>query len=429
MAIKQTVSDLAAFGGPPAFRRTLHVGQPNIADRERFFERMNDAFDRRWLTNRGRYVQEFEAKLASITGAKHCIAVSNATIGLQVLAQVSGLSGEVIVPSFTFVATAHAMAWQGLRPVFCDVAPGQHHLDPECVERLITPRTSAILGVHVWGETCDVQALETIARRHGLKLFFDAAHAFACSHGGRMVGNLGLAEVFSFHATKFINAFEGGAVCTNDDELTERIRAAINFGYAGSDDTILLGTNGKMSEASAAMGLTNCEHLDELVAVNERNYLAYHRHLAGVPGVVLRQYDRRERRNYQYIVLEIDRAAAGVSRDQLVELLKPENILARRYFYPGVHSMEPYRSSGKSAACPLTEQLAERVCLLPTGTAIDVEDVISICQIIKLVVTRQAEVNFRLAESGKPETPPAKLPPCEVLQSDDTASADRPLTS
>lgn len=377
-----------------AFYEPLHVGRPNIGNRERLLRRINDMLDRRWLTNNGPYVQELEHRLCEFLGVKHCVAMCNGTIALEIAIRALGLRGEVIVPSFTFVATPHALQWQEITPVFCDVAPGTHHIDPTRVEELITPRTTGIMGVHVWGQACDIEALEEIARRRNLKLMFDAAHAFACSYKGRMIGNFGDAEVFSFHATKFFNSFEGGAVVTNDDALADRMRYMRNFGFAGYDDVEYVGTNGKMTEICAAMGLTSLESLDEFIAVNYRNYKAYERELANIPGLKLFRYDESEKRNYQYIIVEVDEAEAGISRDQLVEALHAHNVLARRYFYPGCHRMEPYRSYFPHAGLllPETEKLTQRVMLLPTGTAVDEDTVRQVCELISIVVRHSHEV-------------------------------------
>ncbi|MDB9538489.1 DegT/DnrJ/EryC1/StrS family aminotransferase, partial [Anabaenopsis arnoldii] len=219
-----------------------------------------------------------------------------------------------------------------------------------------------------------------------LKLMFDASHAFGCSHGGKMIGNFGSAEVFSFHATKFMNTFEGGAIVTNDDELNQKLRLMKNFGFSGFDNVIYLGTNGKMSEVSAAMGLTSLESMEEFIEVNRRNYDCYQEGLAGIPGVSLFPVNQAEKHNYQYIVLEIDEEKAQVSRDMLIKILHAENVIARRYFYPGCHRMEPYRSYFPHAGLllPETEKLGQRVLVLPTGTAISEEDIGKICQIIYL---------------------------------------------
>jgi dTDP-4-amino-4,6-dideoxygalactose transaminase len=399
---KNRLDDLAIFGGTPAFAERLHVGRPNIGDRDTLLRRINDILDRCWLTNNGPYVREFERRVADLTGVKHCVAMCNGTVALEIAVRALGLEGEVIVPSFTFVATAHALQWQGITPVFVDIDPATDNIDPGLVEAAVSPRTTGIIGVHTWGRPCAVEQLEEVARQRGLKLLFDAAHAFACSHRGRMVGSFGDAEVYSFHATKFVNTFEGGAVVTNDGDLAGKMRLMKNFGFAGYDRVVYLGINGKISEVAAAMGLTALECLDEFTAINRRNYEAYRRELADVPGVDVLAYDERERNNFQYAVVKIDEDRAGVSRDHLVAVLHHENIIARRYFYPGCHQMEPYKSCFPDLArrLPHTERLVRQVLTLPTGTAVDLDAIATICQVVGLVVANARAVRCRLQEPG-----------------------------
>ncbi len=394
MTTKTNCGELAVMGGLPAFADPFFVGCPNIGEREAFLRRINDILDRRWLTNNGVYVQELERKLEKYLGVKHCIAMCNATIALEISIRALGMTGEVIVPSFTFVATAHSLQWQQITPVFCDIDSVSHSLDPQRVEALITPRTSGIIGVHLWGKPCAVEALADIARRRNLRLLYDAAHAFGCSHEGQMIGCFGDAEVFSFHATKFFNTFEGGAVTTNDDDLAARIRLMKNFGFAGYDDVTYIGTNGKMSEMSAAMGLTSLEQVDVLIEVNRRNHQAYAAGLADLPGIRLVPYHGRDKFNYQYVVLEIDVEQTGIERDALMRTLHAENVMARRYFFPGCHNMEPYRSYFPHAGLllPETEKLVTKVISLPTGTAVSTENIASICQIIRLALANPDEI-------------------------------------
>jgi dTDP-4-amino-4,6-dideoxygalactose transaminase len=255
------------------------------------------------------------------------------------------------------------------------------------------------LATHVWGRPCAVDELIEIAACHRLKLLFDAAHAFGCSYRGRKIGNFGEAEVFSFHATKFLNTFEGGAVVTNEDELAGKIRLMTNFGFAGYDQVIYLGINGKMTEPAAAMGLTGLESLDEFVAANLRHYKRYQETLADVPGVQMIHYDEAEQNNYQYIVLEINESATHVSRDLISSILHAENVLVRRYFHPGCHRMEPYRSYFPHASLllPETEKLTQRVLSLPTGTAIEAQDVDLICDLIRFVVEHGVELSQKIS--------------------------------
>ncbi len=396
--MKRNLSDLAIFSGPPAFPEPLHVGRPNIGNRDHLFQLINDLLDRRWLTNNGLYVQDFENRIERMLGVRNCVAMCNGTVAMEIAIRAAGLSGEVIVPSFTFIATAHALQWQEITPVFCDLDPATHNIDPNQVEKLITPRTTGLIGVHVWGRPCEIERLAEIAGRRNLKLIFDAAHAFGCSYKGRMIGNFGNAEVLSFHATKFFNTFEGGAVLTNDDDLARKMRLMKNFGFAGYDNVIYIGTNGKMSEVSAAMGLTGLDCLEEFIAVNHCNYQQYERELANASGLRMVTYDEHDTCNYQYIVLEIDEEYAGISRDQVLEILKAENVLARRYFYPGCHRMEPYRSYYPHSGLLLsnTERLTNRVLSLPTGTAVDERAISTICSIINLAIENAPELRARM---------------------------------
>lgn len=379
--------DLAINGAPPAFDQPLHVGRPNIGSRAAFLKYAEEIFDRRWLSNNGPLVQEFERRVADHHGVKHCVSMCNGTVALEIAIRALGLQGEVIVPSYTFVATAHALSWQAITPVFADIDSVTHTLDPDAVRRMITPRTTGIIGVHLWGRAAPVEALQDIADEHGLKLMFDAAHAFGCSHQGKMIGNFGACEVLSFHATKFFNTFEGGAVVTNDDELAEKMRLMRNFGFSGYDNVIHMGTNGKMIEVAAAMGLVNLDAIDSVIEANRRNYQAYCEGLAGLPGISLPSFDEKERNNYQYVVMEVGEDCP-VSRDQIIQALHAENILARKYFWPGCHSMKPYRELYPHAGLmlPHTQQVANRVVVLPTGTTMNKEMVKAVAAVIRVVV-------------------------------------------
>lgn len=380
-------ADLAIAGAPPAFEEMLHVGRPNMGDKAAFMRHVEDIFERRWLSNDGPLVQQFEAEVAAHLGVKHCVAMCNGTIALEIAIRALGLEGEVIVPAYTFVATAHALHWQGITPVFADIDPVTHTLDPAAVRRMITPRTTGIIGVHLWGRGCAVDELQAIADEYGLKLMFDAAHAFSCTLGGRKIGSFGACEVLSFHATKFFNSFEGGAVVTDDDELAHTMRLMRNFGFSGLDQVSYPGTNGKMIEIAAAMGLVNLEAIDDVIAANRANYLAYRDELAGIPGVRQLEYDEGERNNYQYIILEVGQECP-VGRDELVEALRAENILARRYFWPGCHKMEPYRSLFPHAGLllPATDAVAASVIVLPTGQTMDPQKIAVVAQVIRTLV-------------------------------------------
>ena len=387
------------LGGLPAFAEPLHVGRPNIGDRETLQNRIDEMLDRRWLTNDGPLVREFEQAIADYLGVKHCITTCNGTIALMLAIRGLDMKGEVLVPSFTFVATAHAVQWQETSPIFCDVDPLTHNLDPETLDRHITPRTTGIIGVHLWGRPCDTEAIAAIAQRRNLKLLYDASHAFGCSHAGQMIGHFGDAEVFSFHATKFLNAFEGGAVVTNNDELAKKLRLMRNFGFTGYDTVEYLGMNAKMPEICAAMGLTGLENIEHFIQANCQNYKSYCEELCGLPGLDVAAYNQREKNNYQYIIMEIDPVQSPLSRDELLKVLHSENILARRYFSPGCHRMEPYRSYFPMAglSLPQTNRLSERVLALPTGTTVSRDDIELIASVIRSAFRDAAQIREALA--------------------------------
>jgi dTDP-4-amino-4,6-dideoxygalactose transaminase len=382
---KADACPLAISGKAPFFQIPIHVGQPGVGNRESFFKRVNEMLDRRWFANNGPLVKEFESCIACRVGVKHCLAMCNATVALQVAIRALELQGEVIVPAYTFVATAHALYWQNIKPVFLDITPNDYNLDPAAIEGLITSQTTGIIGVHLWGRPCDTQAIQTIAARHDLKVMYDAAHAFGCSHKGRMIGNFGHCEVFSFHATKFLNSFEGGAIVTNDDKLAAKIRLLRNFGFSDIDTVVSFGTNAKLTEVCAAMGISSLEAMDDLIVVNRRNYETYKNHLAVIPGLSLIHYDPANSNNYQYIIVDVDPLRSRLTRDELVSVLWAENVFARKYFWPGCHQMEPYRSLRPPTPdyLPETDRTAARTMVLPTGQNVSPEIITGICRIIR----------------------------------------------
>lgn len=406
------LSELAILGGAPAFKRPLHVGQPNMGDRDRLMERLGGILDRRWLTNNGPLVQEFEHIVAEFVGVRHCVAMSSGTVALEIAIRAAGLRGEAIVSPFTFVATPHALQWQQVTPVFCDVDPATHNLDPTRVEAMITERTTAIIGVHLWGRPCAVEALAALAERRNLTLLFDAAHAFGCSHRGQMIGAFGKAEVLSFHATKFVNTFEGGAIVTDDDDFAAKARLMRNFGFLDYDEVSCVGTNGKMTEMAAAMGLTSLEAIDDFYAANRRNYEAYRCGLDGIEGIRLLAFDESQCCNHHYVVIDVDESAA-LSRDELQRVLWAEKVLARRYFFPGCHRMEPYRTLYPDArlVLPETERLTRRVLVLPTGAALGPDAVAVVTDLIGRAIAAGPRLGRRLHALGADD---ASLSPPDI---------------
>ena len=387
MKTLDTIKDLAINGAPQAFDKPLHVGRPNVGSYKKFCRYTEDIFSRNWLTNDGPLVKDFEKQVAEYLGVRNCVAMCSGTVALEIAIRALKLEGEVIIPSFTFIATAHALSWQAITPVFADINPVTHNLDLDAVRSMITPRTTGIIPVHLWGRPAQIDELQAIADEYDLKIMFDAAHAFGCSYYGKKLGNFGSCEVFSFHATKFFNTFEGGAVVTNNDELAEEMRLMRNFGFSDLDKVIHPGTNGKMTEIAAAMGMVNFDILGSVIDSNLKNYQAYKEGLAGLPGIQLLSFDLTESNNFQYLVMEV-RKECPVSRDKIIQVLRAENILARKYFWPGCHNMMPYCELYPHAGLllPNTQQVATGVVVLPTGISVEISMIKTITKIIKILL-------------------------------------------
>ncbi len=398
-----SIKRLTLFGGDPEFSRTLHVGTPNIGDTKRFLTRVENLLNRRVLTNRGPLVRELESRMTELLSVKHCVTMSNGTAALEIATRALNFKGNAIVPALTFVATAHALEWQRVRPIFADIMPTTHHLDPRWIRRLATSLTSGVIPVNLWGRTVDIDAVVAEATMRDLAVVFDSSHAFGCTYKGKPVGGFGDAEIFSFHATKFVNTFEGGAVTTNDDALAERIRLMQNFGFADRDEVIHVGINGKMNEVQAAMGLTSVEAMKGFISHNHENYCAYLEGLRYLDGINLIEYDAAERNNYQYIVIEVDDVVTGLHRDQLMQVLHTEGVDARRYFYPGCHRMEPYRSRPKPNGqdLKLTDEMLARVLTLPTGTAVTTGDIRRVVALMQRIHERRNDISRKLAKNDR----------------------------
>jgi dTDP-4-amino-4,6-dideoxygalactose transaminase len=391
--MKRDIHTLAILGGKPLFDQPLHVGKPNIPDKAAFMQQVDEIWESGRLTNNGPKVAEFESAIQDKLGVKHCIAICNATRALEIAIRTLDMNGEVIVPSFTFVATAHSLQWQGITPIFCDIDPVTHCLDPDRLEGLITPRTTGIVPVHLWGNICKIEEIARVAEKHGLALLYDASHAFGCSYDGNMVGGFGDAEVFSFHATKIMTTFEGGCITTNNDELASTIRLMKNFGFSGRDNVIHIGTNGKMSEISAAMGLVSLQQFDDFVSHGQKNYAGYLEGIDKIDGLNMVRYLDGQAHNYHYIVFSVDDKLV-INRDQILKILEAEKILARRYFYPGCHRMEPYKSFYPNAGLllPVTEAFSDKLICLPNSTATEIEDVEKIVDLLRFIIDNQSAI-------------------------------------
>jgi len=396
---KRQLSDLAPLGGAPLFAEKLYVGRPNLCSRDRLHAALDRIFDSRWLSNDGPFLRQFEDALRETLGVRNVVAVCNATIGLQMvyraLRPADPRRHKALMPSYTFIATAHAWEWEGGRPAFCDVA-ADHLLDPADVEARLDDEAALLVGVHTWGRACHPDRLAALARDRGIPLVYDSAHAFGNSWNGRRIGGFGDAEVFSFHATKFFNTFEGGAIATADDNLAAELRHMRNFGFSGYDCVSRLGTNGKMQEISAAMGLCMLEELDSLLATNRRNLSAYREALRDGPGLSLLEPEDPGASNCQYIVAMVDPALPTFVRDLLVDVLWAENVLVRRYFHPGCHRSEPYASRPPLPELPVTDDICRRVVIFPSGTAVDPAQIRAIGDTVRFFLEHADDIQQRI---------------------------------
>lgn len=391
MSAKRSLSDLAIFGGPRLFPELLPVGQIYPPDWERFRELTGGVFSGRNLG----LARKLEDELAELLRARNVVAVTNATVGLALAAVSLGLKGKVILPSFTFAATAQAMSWVGLEPVFCDINPQTHAIDAERVlPSLKKYDVAAILGVHLWGNACAIEEVEAAAKAYGAKVFYDAAHALGCTHGGTPIGNFGACEVFSFHATKVLNAAEGGCVVTNDDALAKLIRE-MSSPYGRRVNPLLpLVADARFSEFQAAFGLLSLENLAKNCEINREKLETYRDKLADTPGLKLMSPARGEKHNYQYVTFEVDKAEFGLSRDRLTRVLAAENIGARRYFVPGLHKSPPYNE--QTVVLPHTEALCEKVFQFPSGAKAGLREVEKICALTRFIHENAANINRKL---------------------------------
>ena len=358
--------------------------EPTLPPLEEVLALYAPAYHQGMITN-ARIVSRFEAAVAERLGVRHCVAVSSCTCGLMLVFKALGIEGEVILPSFTFFATAHSALWSRLRPVFADCDPETWTISPEDAERKITSRTTAILGVHLYGNPCEIETLSRIASRRGLKLVFDAAHAFGSEYRGLPVGQFGDAEVFSLSPTKLLVAGEGGLVTTNDAALAKRVRAGRNYGDAGNYDPELLGLNSRMTEFNAAVGLAGLRMVDAKVARHNLIAAEYTRMLGSVGGVGFQTVRPGNLSNYKDFSVHIDAGAFGSSRDELRAALAAQSIETKTYFDPAVHQQRLYQPFSRSARGSLrrTERLAAGILSLPIYHGLPLETVARVALAIR----------------------------------------------
>lgn len=368
------------LGGNSIVREPLPIVRPSLPPLAAIQDRLSAAMQTGQLTNDGRHVRALEAELATYFDVTHVVAVNNATTGLLLLLRALASAGEVILPSFTYSASAHAVVWAGLRPVFADILPDTYTLAAAAVEQAITTQTAAIMGVHIYGHPCEIDALQEVADRRRIPLIFDAAHAMGSRYRGARIGRFGLAEVFSFHATKIFPVGEGGVIATNDADLAKKLRLLRVFGsLPGEENSLLPGINGKMQEFNALIGLEQLKQIDRHVA--QRRALAglMQTELADLPGLRFQMQQPYADSNYQNLSLLVDPEAFGLSRDDLFLALKAEDIHTRRYFHPPVHRHDAYAGNGGQMELPVTERIADTVLCLPIYSQMQEQEARALC--------------------------------------------------
>lgn len=355
--------------------RPILVTQPHLPPLADLVPLLESIWDRRILTNGGPLHQELEAALCGYLGVEHLSLFANGTIALVTALQALAIKGEVITTPYSFVATAHALIWNDIRPVFVDIDPTTLNLDPRRIEAAITPDTSAILPVHCYGNPCDVEAIEHIAERHGLRVIYDAAHAFGVECHCGSVLNHGDLSVLSFHATKVFNTMEGGAIVSRTAEAKSKIDRLKNFGFAGETSVVSVGINGKMNELQAAIGLLQLREVDRLIARREAIDVRYRQAIQGITGLTAVPLVGQIRANYSYfpVLVEDDYSS---SRDDLYSKLKAHNIFARRYFYPLITDFQVYRQllGHATPSLPVASAAASKILCLPIHPAMSDDD-------------------------------------------------------
>ena len=365
------------------FEKPIYVTRPFLPPLEEYARGLEEIWENKWLTNNGPILKRFTQELRNFFESDNLSIFNNGTLALQIALQGMGISGEVITTPFTFVATTHALFWNKIRPVFVDIEPDYYTIDPDKVEAAITPWTTAILAVHVYGYPCKVNALADVARRHNLKLIYDAAHAFGVNIGARSIAHFGDLSMFSFHATKLFHTLEGGLLIFKEAGLKETFDYLKNFGFKNELEVVMPGTNAKMNEMQALMGLQIIKYLEEMIQKRASIVEMYRRLLEDLPGIHLTPVLPSDISwNHGYMTIEVDENEFGMSRDKLYEELKKYNIFTRRYFYPLICDYACYRSIAVKDPLTVARHAASRILTLPIYDGLELSTVETICEII-----------------------------------------------
>jgi dTDP-4-amino-4,6-dideoxygalactose transaminase len=373
------------------FEKPIYVTKPYLPPLDEFSKGLYEIWETRWLTNDGPILRRFTKQLCEYFETDNLCLFNNGTLALQIALQGMGISGEVITTPYTFVATTHALYWNKIRPIFVDIEPDYYTLDPDKVEAAITPWTTAILAVHVYGHPCKLNALADIARRHNLKLIYDAAHAFGVTVGGKSIAHYGDLSMFSFHATKLFHSIEGGMLTFKEGGLKGIFDYLKNFGFKNEVEVVMPGTNAKMNEMQALMGSQVLKYFECLIEKREKVTDLYRERFKDVPGIKLVPPLSQEiKYNYGYMPIEVDEKEFGMSRDALHEELKRWNVHTRRYFYPLICDYSCYRSISVNGVLPVARRTADSILTLPIYDSLELTDVNTICDIIVSITTKRS---------------------------------------
>ena len=369
------------------FTTPIYVTRPLLPSRDDMVRKIDEIWKSCWLTNNGPQHQLFELALEKYLGAPNISLFCNGTLALQLACQALRLSGEVITTPFTFPATPHVLYWNNIKPVFCDIEEYTFNLNPECIEPLITPETTAILPVHAFGYPCKIDKIQAIANRHGLRVIYDAAHCFGVEFNSEPIGNFGDASMFSFHATKIFHTMEGGALTYKDKNLKEQLELSKNFGFKGEELVLVPGINAKMNEMQAAMGLLMLNIVKKESERRKQLTFIYRKRMESIPGISFRKDLSGVKHNYYNFAIRIDKKEFGIDRNNLYDKLKEYNIFTRKYFYPLCSRFECYRTqpSASSLNLPVAEKVTGQVLSLPLYGDLTSEDINRVCDIISFI--------------------------------------------
>lgn len=366
-------------------KKTITVTSPMLPPLEEFMPYLQDIWDRKWLTNNGHYHQELEKALCEYLKVPYISLFTNGTLPLMCALQALRITGEVITTPYSFVATTHSLWWNGIKPVFVDIDPSTGNIDPDKIEAAITPRTTAIMPVHVYGKPCDTERIQEIADKYGLKIIYDAAHAFGVEVNGESILNAGDMSTLSFHATKVYNTIEGGALVMHDEATKKRVDFLKNFGFAGETTVVAPGINGKMDEVRSAYGLLSLKHVDASIEARHQVAIRYREALRDVPGITFFDDMPGVKHNYSYFPIFVDAEKYGMTRDELYFKMKESQVLGRRYFYPLISEFSTYRGldSAHPDNLPKAHRMADTVICLPMHHELGEEELERVIQLIK----------------------------------------------